>query len=268
MSMQMRRTRNAKDEAPVAADQSPLKTRADILSEGAEAAKRGADSFIEAEQSRGRSIAGLCAAGGGIALAFAAAGALGYGEPRLMIVLSGLASLAPTALALARMSETGLKVKDSAVDRGLCQALSSHARRLGDSVGATDERNIALPADAVINAQIDLLYKDLDRAKQRLIGAGADLGPRTAAPRSGDRIVPDQAETAIVGSDGRRYPVWIVEVSLGSVTVRGSLPPMAQNETFHVGVRKAKVVGLAANRATFTFVTPIVASEFNRKIIL
>lgn len=267
MTMQMRRTRNAREEAPVG-DQPPLKTRADTLSEGAEAAKRGADAFIDDEHARGRTLAGMSAAGGALALVLAGATALGFGEARLMIVLAGIASLAPTAFALVRATEGEVPLKDTTIDRGLCQGLAIAARRLGDSVGATDERNIALSADTVINGQIDLMFKDLDRAKQRLTTAGADMGPRGAAPRWNDRIVPDQAETSIVDGDGRRYPVWIVEMSLASVTLRGTMPPMAQNETFQVGSRKAKVVSLASNRATFQLVAPIVASEFSRKIIL
>ena len=84
--------------------------------------------------------------------------------------------------------------------------------------------------------------------------SGADLGPRSAAPRWTDRIVPDQpARRSSWEPDGRRYPVWIAELSLASVVVRGPLPLVAQNEQFQVGSRKAKVTSFSGNRATFNF---------------
>ena len=113
-----------------------------------------------------------------------------------------------------------------------------------------------------------MLFKDLDRSKQRLVAAGAEIGPRGTTNKLHERMVPDLNETVIVTTDGRRYPVWITELSLANVTLRGSLPPLTPSDTVQVGSRKARLAHVAAGRATLHFLTPIAMSEFNRNIVL
>lgn len=264
----MQRLRGLKQEAPPPAEDPRAKNRADVLSQSADAAKRGADNYIEQEQAKGRSIAVTTAIGGVLSMVLGGLTALDVGNPHVMSVLAALAALCPTALVLSRAMEGDNRVRDAIIDRGVCQALAIYARRLGDSFGATDEHNLPLSADALLNGQLDGLFKDLERAKQRLSALGASVGSKASVQRSQDKMVPDRAETTVVTSDGRRYPVWITELTLSGVTVRGLLPPLAPVDVVQIGTRRARINAVSGPRASFTFLTPIVSSEYGRHIVL
>ena len=267
----MSRLRSLRDETAAVvqvADANPAKTRGDALSDAAYLAKRSADTLIEQEQGRSRMLAGFAGAGGLLALLLGLAAMGGIGQPQLLALLAAVAILVPTAYAFAQTVGPASRVADASYERGFCQALASNAKRLGDSIGATDQRNIPLGPEAIINLQLDTLYKDLDRSRQRLQAAGADPGQRTAANRLHERIVPNYVDTFLTGSDGRRYPVRIVDVSQSGVALKGSMPPLYDGEQVQVGSRRAKVVKLAPGEAALQFLSPILPSEFNRKMVL
>lgn len=250
------------------AEARPSRTRGDALSDAAHAAKRSADALLEREQDRGRTMAGFAAGGGVLALLFGFAALAGIGQPQLFGVLSLVAILVPTVHAIAQSMAGSDRVADASYERGLCQGLAQSAKRLGDMVGATDQRNVPLGPEAVINLQLDSLYKDLNRARQRLDAAGAQAGIRAAPNRLHERLVPALVDAFLTASDGRRYPVRIVELSQSDVTIKGSLPSLHEQEQVQIGARRASVAKVGTSEASLQFLVPILPSEFTKQLVL
>ncbi len=243
----------------------PTGARCEALSDAALAAKRSADTLIEHEITRGRTIAGVVALAGVMALVFGLAAAAGWGQAPVFAILSGLSLAVPITYALAQAGGAGRLVALSH-ERAWSQSLALHAKRLGEAVGATDGRGNPLGPEAIVNGQIDALFKELERTKQRLVGAGADQP--ASEHRQHGRIVPVFSETVLVPADGRRYPVRIAGLSPLGVTLRGVVPSLRQAEQVQIGSRQATVVSIGAREIALRFVTPVLPAEFNARIVL
>lgn len=259
----MPRLRSLKPAGPIT-ETHPAKMRSEALAEAANVTKRSADRLVEEEESRARSFAGFSGGSGLMALGLAATGWVGLAPTALMMPLAGIALVVPIVFAFWQALGGVGRLSDASYERGLCQAMTVQARRLGDAVGAKDQRHLPLGPEAIINGQLDILYRDLDRAKQRLRGAG-DTGQPV---RMHDRLQPHRADAVLTSSDGRRYAVHILDVSLLGVSIKGKLPTFLPSEEVEIGTRKAKVKRATPTGAALQFTNPILASEFNRKIIL
>ena len=265
----LRESREAPVPAAATAEQvHPARARSDALSDAAFMAKRSADILIEDMAVRSRTLAGFSAVSGVLALLLGLAAAARIANPELLFAIAGLALLVPVAFALSQVIGGLTGVAEAAYERGFCLALAQHAKRLGDVVGVTDQRNLPLGPDAIITSQLDAVAKDLDRATQRLKAAGADAGRRSAANRLHERIVPDVTATWLTAPDGRRYPVRIIDVSQSGVALKGSMPSLGTGQRVQIGGRTAKVVRLVAGEMALHFQVPILPSEFNKRLTL
>ena len=268
----MGRLRDLSEAAPASggapAGVNSTKLRGDALSDAAYVARRSADVLLETEDARTRTLASFASAGGVLALLFGGCVLFGVVQTPVVSILAAVSLLVPTAYALMQATSGRSRAAEASYERGYCQALAMQAKRLGDMTGATDQRNVPLGPDALVTSQLDALYKDLDRARQRLEAAGADSGQRTAANRMHERIVPNTTKTFLAAGDGRRYPVHIVDVSQSGVALKGSLPPLHQGEQVKVGARSAQVVKIEPGQVALQFLSPILPSELNKRIVL
>ena len=246
----------------------PARARSDALSDAAFMAKRSADYLIEELAARQRTLAGFAAASGLLALLLGFAAVARIANPELLAALAGVAILVPVAFAVSQVVGGGGGLADAGHERGFCLALAQHGKRLGDAVGVTDQRDLPLGPDAIVASQLDAIAKELDRATQRLRAAGAASGPRSAANRLHERIVPNVVDSWLTAPDGRRYPVRLVDVSQTGVALKGSLPPLSAGLAVQIGGRAAKVVRAEAGQISLHLLVPILPSEFNKRLTL
>ncbi len=252
---------------PIMAEINSTKVRGDALSDAAYLAKRAAEDLLEQVDGRARGLAGFAVLSGFLSMVCGLVVINGSPLWPIFAVLAGIAILVPTGYALAHAIGLSTKAVNVSFERGYRQALALQAKRLGDAAGATDVHNVPLSPQALINLQLDALYKDLDRSEQRLIAAGGN-DRRKKNNRLHEKIVPTQTETFLTGADGRRYAVRIAELTQSVIALKGTIPPVYENEQVQIGARRAKVAKVAKGEAALQLLTPIMPTEFNKRIVL